>query len=225
VGASSPTPTIMELIHVRTPPASLPPTIDVSGGDQGRRYLGDGFQQHDPSMAVATLQNLAEVTKTGYQIGLLVASQSPANALEHDLLLCMAPDLPRIANLSSETPAPTQQTSMYGTGIPQKPLLSELMSVLSLPGKIWAVSAVPASALSLTSQESLGWNELARQSSEPPAQMLVLTNEELNIIARRRPVDSLRELIDLARRGGSESHQLTDFFDRYVAFGLCCVWT
>ena len=98
-----------------------------------------------------------------------------------------------------------------------RPVFSETTFLLALTGKAWAVAHLPVSGIAAPKDPKVAqpplWNDLVSQVTSYTDQYLVLTNDGLSVIARRRAVDTLRDLINAVRRG-SEETILSQFFDQ-----------
>ncbi|KDQ20540.1 hypothetical protein BOTBODRAFT_26554 [Botryobasidium botryosum FD-172 SS1] len=198
-------PSVLELIHVRTPPTSL---ADPDQPFQ-RSASSSVFQPTTKPWAVKNIHSSA------YDSGLFFMAQTP-DGVKGDILLGLAPDLSKIANYTADPSMAVSTSAMatsqaMGAGFGgNKTTLTEFAQLTSVTGNIWAISSVSTSPLS----EPLGWNELTTQFSTPTKQFLVLTNDGLTIYAKRRAVDCLRDLIEAARRG-HEGDVISPFFERY----------
>jgi nuclear pore complex protein Nup155 len=210
-------PSGLELVHVRIGPSSLfdPRASAASLSDSLFRSSSAPLMPGKSATWHPTDLNI-----TGYYGGMFFASQTAADDKEQDILLCTAPDLPRIANLKqAPSPVPTATTTpvpYYGhpSTHASRPTFSECTSLLALTGKAWAIAHLPTASLptSPRGQPPL-WNELVTQSSSYADQFLVLTNDGLSVVAKRRAIDCLKDLIEAVRRGGDES-MITAFFDQ-----------
>ena len=160
-----------------------------------------------------------------YDVGLTIAAQA-GDVDGVDYILCLSPDLTRIGNLGQVSAAPPQQpqpppyANAYGpTSNPSRPPLTEYATVLSIPGRTWAMAAVPrpslgAAAISPPDSPSYAaTNELASQFSEPSRQFMILTNAGLTFLAKRRALDYLKAVIEeFSVEGNAEP--LIQFRDR-----------
>lgn len=210
-------PSGLELVHVRIGPSSL---FDPRAG-AGRVPDSPFRPSSAPLMpGKSATWHPTDLNLTGYYGGMFFASQTAADDKEQDILLCTAPDLPQIANLKqTPTPIPTATAAPvpYYGHLPthaSRPTFSECTSLLALTGKAWAIAHLPTASLptSPRGQPPL-WNELVTQSNSYADQFLVLTNDGLSVVAKRRAVDCLKDLIEAVRRGGDES-LITTFFDQ-----------
>lgn len=217
-------PSGLELVHVRIGPSGLFDPRATSAG------LSDSmFRSSSTALSSAGGRFSAwhpnDLNITGYYGGMFFASQTAADDKEQDILLCTAPDLPRIANLkqtSSGAPSMAASTPApyYGTpsSQPARPTFSESTFLLALTGKAWAIAHLPIASLPMPSSprgQTTVWNELIGQFSGYTEQFLVLTNDGLSVIAKRRAIDSLRDLIEAVRRGADEN-MITGFFEQSV---------
>ena len=110
---------------------------------------------------------------------------------------------------------------MYGaTQSPGRPPLVENATLIPVPGRTWAMAAVPPSSSTVASTPPdcpapVIINELATQFSEPTRQFMILTNAGLTFMAKRRALDSLKEVIEELHVNGNYQ-PLIEFRDRYV---------
>ena len=161
-----------------------------------------------------------------YDAGLTIAAQA-GDVDGADYVLCLSPDLTRIGTLGQVSAVPPQQQqaspypNAYGnTTGPTRPVLTEYAAVLSIPGRTWAMAAVPRPALAaaaMSPPDSPSYavtNELASQLSEPSRHFMILTNAGLTFLAKRRALDYLRDVIEEFHVEGN-AEPLIQFRDRY----------
>lgn len=87
------------------------------------------------------------------------------------------------------------------------------MTMISgVEGKIWAMAEVPGVEYAGPIDPSVVRNELAVQLSRSAREYLVLTNSGVDIFTKRRPIDTLQQLLFEGR--GSEA-ELATFFTQY----------
>ena len=164
-----------------------------------------------------------------YSAGVTVAAQA-GDTDGMDFLLCMSPDLTRIGPFSSASvPQPQYVHNIYGSGsAPQRTSLTERAILLSIPGRTWAMAVVPraqaavgTTVLPPDTPTPVVTNELAYQFLEPPKQFMILTNVGLTILAKRRAMDWLKEVIEefLTK---NNMQNIIDFRVRY-ARKICCI--
>ena len=217
-------PSGLELVHVRLGPSGL---FDPRGSTGN---LSDSLFRSSSAPLISgrsATWHPTDLNVTGYYGGMFFASQTAADDKEQDVLLCTAPDFPRIANLK-QAPAPTTAVApvpYYGhpSAHASRPTLSECTSLLALTGKAWAIAHIPTANLPTPPRGRPPlWNELVSQSSSYADQFLVLTNDGLSVVAKRRAVDCLKDLIGAVRRGGDES-MITAFFDQ-LSFYFIFLW-
>lgn len=81
--------------------------------------------------------------------------------------------------------------------------------IAGLDGKIWGMSELPGVEYAGAIDPSVARNELSVQLSRSAREFLVLTNSGVQVYAKRRPIDTLQQLLIDSR--GSES-DLAAFF-------------
>ena len=217
-------PSTLDLVHVRTGPTNLFDPRGAQSSTTGPLFgsVSGNIQAVRPPAWFPT-----NLSITGYYGGSFLASQTSPDENVQDVLLCAAPDLPRIANLKqdiSSGPAPSTVVpyNPYGQQLSQssRPAFSEFTALFPMAGKTWAIASVPSANMPpLPRGQPTIWNELVTQFSSYAEQFLVLSNDGLAVIGKRRAVDCLRDLIEAARRGGDEN-MITLFFEQYVNNGL-----
>ncbi|KAG8913822.1 hypothetical protein FRC02_005290, partial [Tulasnella sp. 418] len=194
------TPSNLMLIHVRTPPTGL-----VNPDDEANAMLPQGgfTQQPIPTWTIRKVGIVA------YKNGLLLAAQGlQEERLDSDMLFCGAPDLPKMAGLTTPEAAPPQNNAFT-----PKPMLTEIASLLNVQGYVWDIKPNPA-AYENGQKMTMGWNETATQFTGPPQSFLVLTNSGLIVVVRKRPVDIAIELLENIYRTG-ENAALDEFMHIY----------
>ncbi|KAF8309759.1 nucleoporin-domain-containing protein [Clavulina sp. PMI_390] len=221
----------LELVHVRMGPSGLFDPRSIQGG------LSDSMYRSSPSgMGTAGGKfapwHLTMLNAGGYHGGMFLATQT-TDEMEQDILLCTAPDLPRVANLKQPPGAPVAPTASsaptpyYGSApASTRATFSESTFLVPLIGKACAVAHLPAARLPTPPSSSrtpgTNWNELANQFSGYTEQFLVMTNDSLSVISKRRAIDTLRELIDAVRRGDDEGI-VTQFFEQFGRDQACAM--
>ncbi|KAF9270147.1 nucleoporin [Marasmius fiardii PR-910] len=218
----------LQLVHVRLPPSNL-----IHPDEQEKPY-------RPPANAYATPQNhpphqarsfvVSEVDSSCYIGGLTLAAQH-GDTEGSDYILCMSPDLTRIGSLDqlnltqSQPPQPTysQYGSHGGTGRPQ---LTEYATLLSIPGRTWAMAAVPPSSASNGPPPDFPspvvTNELATQFTEPTQQFMILTNVGLTFLVKRRAVDYLRAVMEELQSEGN-IQPIIEFRDSFGRNQTCAM--
>jgi nuclear pore complex protein Nup155 len=95
----------------------------------------------------------------------------------------------------------------------------ESCSAVEIDGRAWAIAEVPlphsvANSRALWNR-STPYNELASQHALPPRRLLCLTNMELHVLVKLRPIDELYAL--LSAPGAIDTDALVQFFAQYGA--------
>ncbi|KAI0082270.1 nucleoporin [Panus rudis PR-1116 ss-1] len=232
-GTSSSLSRQLQLLHVRLPPSNLihpdealnpmrPPSAPSYGlGQQGQQITNRPY-------LVSTLDIAA------YEAGLTIAAQ-PGDTEDTDFLLCMSPDLTRIGNLGQlHAPAPQMQPpqpqyNTYGAVQgPTRPVLTEYATLLTIPGRTWAMAPVPRpplAAAAITPSDCPAptlTNELSTQFSEPSRQFMILTNVGLTFLAKRRALDYLQAVIEEYQVEGN-AQPLIEFRDSFGRDQTCAM--
>ncbi|TFK41242.1 nucleoporin [Crucibulum laeve] len=204
----------LQLIHVRLPPSNL-----LHPDEQLNPY-------RPPVAAYGALPLAAQpssrpyivssIDSSCYSEGLLVASQQ-GDTDSMDYILCLAPDLTRIGTLGQVNipQQPPQQTPQqpYATSYPSyggassnnRPPFMEYATLLSIPGRTWAMATLPKTSSStppgIPSPATI--NELAKQFGETPEQFMLLTNVGLTFLTKRRALDYLKAVLEELQAEGN----------------------
>jgi nuclear pore complex protein Nup155 len=206
----------VQLTHIRLPPDEL-----VHPDDQTRTH-NNGVGQFSIS---ATFSAPRPVQVSGldsfrYSAGVTLASQ-PGEHDARDFILCLSPDLTRIGSFDQAN-KPLIEPPMFNPGSagPQRPPLTEYASLLDIPGRTWAIAAVQQSLSTGLS----AMHELSVQFSEPSRQFMILTNAGITFLAKRRPLDYLKDVIEEYHAEGN-IQSLMHFRERYdsllIHVGVC----
>jgi nuclear pore complex protein Nup155 len=226
----------LRLAHVRLPPTNLlhpDELVSVYRPNPTAYGIPSNQQASGRPCAVTRLENSC------YAHGLLVAAQ-PGDDDGSDFLLCIAPDLSKVGSFGQASTGPSPQSDSanpsqtitapyYGTGTPQRPPLTEHATFLAIPGRTWATAAVPRKPPAAPdASTAVVTNELAYQFSEPPYQVLVLTNVGLTFLVKRRALDYLRAVIEEVHSEGN-IQPIIEFRDSFgrdqtcaMLLGLAC---
>lgn len=212
----------LQLLHVRLPPSNL-----LHPDEQSNPYrpavAAYGLSQA-PQPAPSRPYIMSKLENSCYETGLTIAAQ-PGDPDGTDYILCLAPDLTRIGSLGQlhgpppHQPPPQYAASSFGAVAgPSRPPLTEYATVLSIPGRTWAMAPVPrltspASSTPPNTPSPIVINELANQFSEPARQFMILTNVGLTFLAKRRALDYLRDVIEEFQAEGN-AQPLIEFRDR-----------
>lgn len=190
----------LALLHVRLPPTNL-----IHPDEQEANALRPGPMYGAPQAGAQPTSRpfvVSNLDSSCYFNGLTIAAQ-PGDTDGTDFIMCLAPDLTNVSNLGINRPAapqpPTQtQVSTTTTSTNRLPLV-EYATLLSIPGRTWAVANVPSSSQSTVppgTPSPSAINELATQFNEPSHQFMLLTNVGLTFLIRRRAVDYLRAALE-----------------------------
>ncbi len=185
----------LHLIHVRLPPNNL---------------IHPDEQTHPSSC---------------YIDGLTIAAQQ-GDTDGTDFVLCLAPDLTRIGSLGQpqlQGSQQQQQSYAYGSGsAPSRPPLTEYATLLAIPGRTWAMAAVPRLRMPSTppgTPSPAAINELALQVGEYSQQFMLLTNVGLTFLVKRRAIDYLKAVLEEIQTEGNVQ-PIIEFRDRYAQHEL-----
>ncbi|KAJ8083919.1 hypothetical protein PM082_002686 [Marasmius tenuissimus] len=218
----------LQLAHVRLPPSNL---IHPDEQEKSSRPSVGGYgaaQNHAQPQGRPYV--VSEVDCSSYIEGLTVAAQH-GDGDTSDFLLCMSPDLTRIGSLDQlnltqaqpTQPSYPQYGAQAGTGRPQ---LTEYATLLSIPGRTWAIAAVPHTRPSSSQPPDfpnpIVTNELATQFVEPAQQFMILTNVGLTFLVKRRAVDYLRAVIEELQSEGN-IQPIIEFRDSFGRNQTCAM--
>ncbi|KAI0274723.1 nucleoporin [Gloeopeniophorella convolvens] len=218
----------LQLAHVRLPPANL-----LHPDVQSNPYFpsGAGYNaRHAQPPQTPRPYVISGLENSVYAAGLTIAAQ-PGDTEGTDFLLCMSPDLTRIGALGQTPSQPLQPpATSFGAGAgPQRPPLTERAALLAIPGRTWGMAALtrPKSIIALAGAESntpmpVVTNELAYQFLEPVRQFLILTNVGITILAKRRALDWLRDVIEEVQAEGNVQ-PIIDFRDSFGRDQTCAM--
>ncbi|KAF9914439.1 hypothetical protein BX616_008291 [Lobosporangium transversale] len=159
--------------------------------------------------AVMGVQGQYRVHQSLYNNGVFLAAHSLHDAA--DALIASSPDSGPINKASTATKT---------VGSSYIPKLAELAMIAGLDGKIWGMSEIPGVEYAGAIDSSIARNELAVQLSRSAREYLVLTNSGVQVFAKRRPIDTLQQLLLDGR--GAES-ELASFFTQYGRVESCAM--
>ena len=228
----SPNPKFLQLLHVRLPPMSLHhPDEQLSSQVPGTVYGSIPQTQSNPTQYV-----VKDLEKATYVDGILVASLV-GDVDGKDFILGICPDLSRIGSLGqtqgpSQPQPPTSNYYMQATTggylpstAPSRPPLTEQATLLYLSGSVWAIATAKSKTLAIpptASPEPLRTNELATQFSEPPQEFLVVSDNGVSTLVRRRTLDYLRDALEEAHSEGN-LQPIIEFRDSYGRDQTCAM--
>ncbi|KAF9152095.1 hypothetical protein BG015_005786 [Linnemannia schmuckeri] len=159
--------------------------------------------------AVLGPQGQYRIHQSLYSNGVFLAAHSLHDAA--DALIAAAPESGPINKAS------TASKTMGSTYIPR---LSEIAMIAGLDGKIWGMSEIPGVEHAGAIDPAIARNELAVQLSRSSREYLVLTNSGIQVFAKRRPIDTLQQLLLDAR---SSEADLLVFFSQYGRVESCAM--
>ncbi|KAJ4486039.1 nucleoporin, partial [Lentinula aciculospora] len=215
----------LQFSHVRLPPSNLihpdeqenphrpPPSINPFGSVQAQLP-----RQSRP-------YNVSTIDNSCYVDGLTVSAQ-PGDVDTVDYLLCLSPDLTRIGSLDQlnlPQPIPQPAYSIYGgQNVSTRPPLTEYATLLSIPGRTWAMAPVPQKPLATDVAGVSVLNELATQVSEPSRQFMILTNVGITFLVKRRALDYLKAVIEELQSEGNVQ-PIIEFRDSFGRNQTCAM--
>ncbi|EMD42139.1 hypothetical protein CERSUDRAFT_90739 [Gelatoporia subvermispora B] len=229
-GGSTAQPRPLQLLHVRLPPSNL-----LHPDEQSNPYrpttAGYGLAQAAPP-AASRPYIMSRLENSCYDTGLTIAAQ-PGDLDGTDYILCLAPDLTKIGSLGQlhgppvHHPASHYPNSFGTLAGPSRPPLTEYATVLSIPGRTWAMAPVPrttspASSNPPNTPSPIAINELANQLSEPARQFMILTNVGLTFLVKRRALDHLKDVIEEFQAEGN-AQPLIEFRDSFGRDQTCAM--
>ncbi|EIW86790.1 nucleoporin [Coniophora puteana RWD-64-598 SS2] len=220
---SSPRP--LTLVHVRLPPSNLLHPDEQSNPHRPTAIVTYGAPQNPSTSRPYPISGLEH---SCYMDALTVSAQ-PGDTDGTDFLLCTSPDLTRIGSFGQlQHQAPSQQAPYggptYVTNTNQRPPLTENATLLSIPGRTWAMAPVPqiSQTFGSSAPSPAVANELAFQFSEHPRQFMILTNVGITFLVKRRAVDCLRAILEEVRTDGAVQ-PLIEFRDSYGRDQTCAM--
>lgn len=210
----------LQLVHIRLPPTNLLHPDEVS---MPRRPIVSRYGGPQPPQPTSRPYLLTSLDNSAYLNGLTVATQS-GDTEGSDYVLCIAPDLTRIGALGqlniSHPPAMNQYQAAN-----TRPPLTECGMLLAIPGRTWAMAVVPQAQPFSTPEGTpmpAVLNEFSYQFVEPPNQFMLLTNVGLTFLAKRRPVDYLKAILeDLQTEGNVQA--IIEFRDSFGRDQTCAM--
>ncbi|KAG5221635.1 nucleoporin [Salix suchowensis] len=136
----------LQLTHIRLPPTSLlhPDIMNAANRPPVPSYGASQSQQSTTQPFIMT-----SIESSCYSQGLTLASQQ-GDTDGTDFLLCLSPDLTRIGILGQVNMQPQVQQPSFAPnpGVHQMPL-AEYATLLSIPGRTWAMAQSPGLHLRL----------------------------------------------------------------------------
>ncbi|KAF8647929.1 hypothetical protein AX16_006461 [Volvariella volvacea WC 439] len=213
----------LHLVHVRLPPSNLPhPDEQLTGRRPAVNYSSSQTSQHPTTRPFIS----TTIDNTSYCDGLLVAAQQ-GDTEGTDFIACMAPDLTRIGSIGQvNIPQHSNQTQQYANyaGSSNRPPLTENATLLAIPGRTWAMAAVPREDIEPPSSTPVPaiLNELSTQFGEMPHQFILLTNVGLTMLAKRRAVDYLRAVLEELQAEGNVQ-PIIEFRDSFGRDQTCAM--
>ncbi|THV07704.1 nucleoporin [Dendrothele bispora CBS 962.96] len=221
-GSSQSSPRPLQLMHVRLPPSNLihpdeqehpnrPPQSSMYGASQGHVTT-----QTRPYI-VSNIDNAC------YVDGLTIAAQQ-GDVDTSDYLLCMSPDLTRFGSFEQLNlpPSAAAQTYYAGQTGSNRPPLTEYATLLSIPGRTWAMAPVLQTPSVEVSPSVATINELATQFGESPRQFMILTNVGLTFLIKRRALDYLKAVIEELHSEGNVQ-PIIEFRDSFGRNQTCAM--
>ena len=213
----------LQLIHIRLPPTNL---IHPDEQSHPMRPLLTNYPAVRSSAQASNRPYiLASLESSCYIDGLMIATQQ-GDTDGTDFILCLAPDLTRIGSLGQPQVQAIQQQQSYSYGsgtASSRPPLIEHATLLAIPGRTWAMAAVPRPRTSSTppgAPSPAVINELGLQFGEFSQQFMLLTNVGLTFLVKRRALDYLKAVLEEIQTEGNVQ-PIIEFRDRSVLCKLC----
>ncbi|KAK2461979.1 hypothetical protein APHAL10511_006442 [Amanita phalloides] len=215
----------LHLVHVRLPPTNL---IHPDSQTPVRPLLANYPTVRAPSQTSSRPYLLTSLESSCYIDGLTIAAQQ-GDTDGTDFILCLAPDLTRIGSLGQPQLHGVQQQQQpypYGSGVTQsRPPLTEYATLLAIPGRTWAMAAVPRQHMPISMPGAslpAAINELASQVGEFPQQFMLLTNVGLTFLVKRRAIDYLKAVLEEIQTEGNVQ-PIIEFRDSFGRDQTCAM--
>lgn len=201
----------LQLLHVRLPPTDL-----LHPDEQTTVATAPGQAQQQVGKSGPF--TVSRLDYSCYHSGITLAAQQ-GDSEQRDFLMCLSPDLTRIAKLGQPQPPQPEGTATYtgAAGVisgPEKPGLVENATLLPIGGRTYGMAAAPRRSPHLTAYTP---NELAVQFSEPPRNFVVLTNAGVVFMTKRRALDRMIAVLEDLLKDGNPN-KIIEFRDRSVPF-------
>ncbi|EAU93155.2 nucleoporin Nup157/170 [Coprinopsis cinerea okayama7 len=215
----------LSLLHVRLPPTNLIHPDEQASGYRPPVVYGGAPVATQPTSRPYVVTTL---DSSSYHNGLTIAAQ-PGDTDGTDYILCLSPDLTHISNLGQlNLPNAQPIAQQYGSNAaaPSNRLpLVEYATLLSIPGRTWAVASVAGSSsppLPTGTPSYSSINELATQFNEPSHQFMLLTNVGLTFLMKRRAVDYLKAVLEELQSEGNVQ-PIVEFRDSFGRDQTCAM--
>ncbi|GAA6013660.1 hypothetical protein JCM10207_004806 [Rhodosporidiobolus poonsookiae] len=201
------TSSVLELCHVRPPPAP---------SAQGQPQPQPGQQQVQQGNAIPFTSIIQAKHSSG---GLLLAANNLTPDL--DVLLACAPDVASSARAIADAQSGAVVSS--GASTAARPF-TEVAGTIEIPGRTWDMAEITPRALAAAAGPT-ALNELATQPTQPRREWVVLTNMGANVVSRMRPVDTLVEVLEgIGMAGAQGGHgEVGVFFESYGRDQSCAM--
>ncbi|KAJ3937728.1 MAG: nucleoporin [Lentinula lateritia] len=214
----------LQLSHVRLPPSNLIHPDEQENLHRPAPTIPFGAVQGQPPRQLRPYI-VSAIDSSCYVDGLTVAAQ-PGDVDTVDYLLCLSPDLTRIGSLDQlnlPQPAPQPTYSMYSSqNVSSRPPMTEYATLLSIPGRTWAMAPVPQTPIAADVAGINVLNELGAQVSEHPRQFMILTNVGVTFLVKRRSLDYLKAVIEELQSEGNVQ-PIIEFRDSFGRNQTCAM--
>ncbi|KAF8832270.1 hypothetical protein HHX47_DHR1001833 [Lentinula edodes] len=214
----------LQLSHVRLPPSNLIHPDEQENPHRPAPAIPFGAVQGQPPRQ-SRPYIVSAIDSSCYVDGLTVAAQ-PGDVDTVDYLLCLSPDLTRIGSLDQlnlPQPPPQPTYSMYSSqNVSSRPPMTEYATLLSIPGRTWAMAPVPQTPIAADVAGINVLNELGTQVSEHPRQFMILTNVGVTFLVKRRSLDYLKAVIEELQSEGNVQ-PIIEFRDSFGRNQTCAM--
>ncbi|ORX61861.1 nucleoporin-domain-containing protein [Hesseltinella vesiculosa] len=211
----------LELVHVRLPPQ--PQNVNLASPVNN---LPSTSTNHLTSMAPATpATTMSPISQYGshpisaayYHCGVLVTAQSSLDNVSSDKVFLAYPVMGKNSTTSDTKTAADGRSNLYAQPVSATTTTySETLMTLGTQGRVWAIAEDTSTSRLLFDNSGL--------YSDSPRKLLVFTDSGLTSFTKRRPVDTLYQILLKSRSNKDSSHRdLLGFIDQFGDAQACAI--